>query len=840
MTRIATAVLLLSVSTVVGDFSDGLFPNHVVARFEPEPPSATERPAYFDDVARVRADMHEGRFRRALFALDRLEAAPAGDVKRLRAICLARLGQTETALSLLDQTDVETVRGRATILCDAGRPADAIALLEPVVVDAPTDWISREQLSSALEQAGDLDRAASVAEPFFAGDDSPYARFARDGAIAFEFADELTAIARGVDRWARLTAAYPAHDRLHDGVLEMFVASYDLVDREYWPARVAAAEYLLRHGNRRQAAEEIEAASAFNRVDVRLNRVRFQITMLARKRDEARKAIRTLRGVDPNSPDALMFDAQLRLLDRDGAGAIAILESLATRRPTCIETLSHLAAAYSVRDRDADAARVIAQVEAFDPDNAVVHASIAHAFASVYYDHAGAIPHLRRAIERAPWWAQLQHDLGAALLYDGNEDAGRAALEQAAAVDPFNLETTNYLRVLEELSNFKTFESKHFVFRFSDRDDPAVPMVVAPGMDDMYERMTTLFDYVPDRKPIVEVFPDAQGFSVRTAGVPGLESFGASLGRVMTVVAPRGGQTLGPFNWARVLRHEFVHTLNLLYTRGRVPRWLTEGLATWQEDVPFRFAWVPPMLYEKAMAGEIYTPQEAQLVLNGGAGNGEMAYMAGAWVARWMFETHGQHAILKLLDGYRQGMSDDEAFILAIGQSVDDWRPAFVEWGKRQVEGWGYDAETKKKFDALQKEADEFTRADQLDKAAGVWEQCAALQPMNPLPPRRLAGIYLRQNDYERALPRLKQMLPLELQDNRFAKRIATIYEKAEKLDVAIEYARKAIEIDPYDAAAHDQLGRLFAKTGNEVDAAMQADLAKRLGDRAVDERERR
>ena len=37
------------------------------------------------------------------------------------------------------------------------------------------------------------------------------------------------------------------------------------------------------------------------------------------------------------------------------------------------------------------------------------------------------------------------------------------------------------------------------------------------------------------------------------------------------------------FNWASALWHEIAHTFHLGVSRGRVPRWFTEGLAVHEE-----------------------------------------------------------------------------------------------------------------------------------------------------------------------------------------------------------------------------------------------------------------
>ena len=58
------------------------------------------------------------------------------------------------------------------------------------------------------------------------------------------------------------------------------------------------------------------------------------------------------------------------------------------------------------------------------------------------------------AIERAPWWTSARNGLGLLYTQSGDEDQARITLDAAHTIDPFNLQTTNYLRLLDDLAKF--------------------------------------------------------------------------------------------------------------------------------------------------------------------------------------------------------------------------------------------------------------------------------------------------------------------------------------------------------------------------------------------------
>lgn len=813
-----------------------MFPLDVPASVAPETGAALNHPEYFTAIEKARDELFHGRYRKALFLSYMLPTdTPVVEAELFRAEALTALGMTDAALKLIEAhaSDPRSAQLHAQALLRAGRRAEAIHLLKRLVEANPIDAAARLELGRALERTGDVKGAVDVYAYFAKAPNDAVARFQKEGALGFEVASDLVAAAACVDRWATLTEAYRKRQDLHDRLLAMFVASYDVVDRSYWPAHREAARFLFARSKVKEAGEELAASLKQNPSDLECLELLGESLIDKRSFDGLAKVVESIRAVEPDSALADRFESANFLLQRQFDRAITFAQRAVEKRPNDLPALAHLSAVQSVMNDRAARDATLARIASLDPDDAQAHYQIGR-YSAIFFDAGGAVTHLQLAVDRAPWWVQPMHALGDSLLSEGEEDRARLVLDDAYALDPFNLETVNRLRVLDEIAKFKVFESRHFVFKFAEIDDPIVPMYIAPQMDSTFAELTAIFRFEPDRKPVVEVFPDAQSFSVRTAGVPGLETFGASQGRVMTVVAPRAGDTLGPFNWARVMRHEFVHTLNLMQTNGRVSRWLTEGLAVWQERVPYRFPWVPKEMYERTTTGKLMTPAKmADALLRPRGNDGEVAYMTGFWFVEFLDESFGRESILKLLNAYRDGLSETDALRSSTGVDPEKLHQQFDAWARKKVSTWGYDEATQKKVDALVEEAKKLQADNDFNGAIGKWSEASALQPMEPLPHRRLAGLYLATNKPAEASKHLREIIGVELRDNRIARRIAEIARDAGNLAAAIASANLAIHIDPYDPAAHELLASLAEQSGDAALAQRERDMARLLRERA-------
>jgi tetratricopeptide (TPR) repeat protein len=72
-------------------------------------------------------------------------------------------------------------------------------------------------------------------------------------------------------------------------------------------------------------------------------------------------------------------------------------------------------------------------------------------------------------------------------------------------------------------------------------------------------------------------------------------------------------------------------------------------------------------------------------------------------------------------------------------------------------------------------------------------------------------------NNPQKAIEHLRRLHDVEQSDNRFAKRLSRIYRDTKQLPQAIEFAREATMIDPYDLDAQKTLADLYERAGEDA-----------------------
>src|SRR4029077_20141795 len=189
----------------------------------------------------------------------------------------------------------------------------------------------------------------------------------------------------------------------------------------------------------------------------------------------------------------------------------------------------------------------------------------------------------------------------------------------------------------------------------------------------------------PPVKTYIEVFPTHEAFSVRTTGSPWIGTVGASTGRVIALMSPRkGGSNMEPYNWAQVLRHEYTHTVTLSATDNRIQHWMTEGLAVLEERTPMRWEWVP-MLYsavKKKNKMELFTLNNLTwgFVRPKKPMDRQLAYAESFWVCKYVQETWGHEAILKMLAEFRNAGRMEDVFPKITGKTIPQFEKDFYAW----------------------------------------------------------------------------------------------------------------------------------------------------------------
>lgn len=803
------------------DFVKESAPQCWLEQILPEDLPPLHYPAYYNDLDKARAQEFHGRYRLSLLTLSKIQQH---DVEKaiIRIKALSALGRYEEAMQVASDPavadDAQVAVLKADILSQTGQNKQAIELLRKVIRQHPDSVDAHYQLGIILEQIGDLEGAKEVYGWFNDPPQRFFDKWTGGHEAEFKSARDTVLIGRALDRFAVLTGAYQNNRRLHDVILGMFVRAYDVIDREYWPAHVAAAEYLIGHDDRENALKELAIARQANPNDQRSLELMGRLAVENFNFDGADEAVATMRRTNPRSTAADLLEARNLLRQRRPADAEPVLRQVLAGRPDNLEALGLMAAVRSLQLRDDESAGLLRQVEQIDPDNATAYFEVAEQLSAMrQYPRAAAM--YQKAIDRAPWWTAPRNGLGLLYTQSGDEDQALAVLEAARTLDPFNVRTTNYLRLLDDLRRFARVESAHFVVFYDPDTDPVIPAYFNDYLESIYDQVCQTFKHQPAVKTLIEVFPTHDAFSVRTTGSPWIGTVGASTGRVIALVAPRKGkQTMGPFNWAQVLKHEFTHTVTLSATDNRISHWMTEGLAVYQEDAPMPWEWAP-MLYQAVHNNQLFTMEGLTwgFVRPRRPIDRQLAYAQSFWICSYIEQTYGHEAILRMMEGFRQGRRQEDIFPSVLNRSESQFSQEFFNWAGKQVDGWGYDPQTTAQYELLRQEGESLIRSRQYPAALKIWLKISALRPMDPLPHQRLAGLYLSKaiNEPSQALNHLIALHRAELHDNAYAKRIARIYRDLDQLDKAEYFAMQSIYIDPYDPAAHELLAQIYEKDHN-------------------------
>ncbi|HEX3357824.1 MAG TPA: tetratricopeptide repeat protein [Tepidisphaeraceae bacterium] len=804
------------------DLTRDTIPGKWLDPFLPENLPKLQYPGYATALDRARMEINTGRYKLGLITLKKVGDASLAPVAILKATALAETGRRPQAIEVLSQPatadDPHVEILKANLLADDGKLDEAIKLVQKHMAEHKDSIAGHFELGKLAEERGDYDTAKD-AYKWFVDEPQHFLDRATQQSFHTDSAEDLTYIGRALDRWATLNGAYQTSDSLNDTILNIFIRAYDIVDREYIPAHIAAAEYYISHDNDQEAANELQMVLQLNPNSTKAMELLGSIVLAQFDFDKADSIIASIRRVDHNSLRADLLEARNLLHQRRPADAEKPIARALAKQPNNIEALGLQAAAASLQLHNDQCAAILKQIDAINPHNASAYQEVADQLGAMrQYPRAAAM--YKIAIERAPWWNSARNGLGLLYTQSGDEDDARATLEAAHSLDPFNLRTTNYLRLLDDLASFARKESPHFIVMYDAARDPVIPEYFSDYLESVHSIVCSDFKHEPGVKTFIEVFPTHDAFSVRTTGSPWIGTVGASTGRVIALVSPRAGKnTLGTFNWTQVLRHEYTHTVTLSLTDNRIPHWFTEGLAVWEEHSPLRWEWVP-MLYHAVKENELFTMDNLTwaFVRPRKPTDRQLAYAQSFWICTFLEEKYGHDAILKMLDLYRQGLSQDEVFPKSINRSIDQFYAEFVDWTKQQIATWGYDEETSKKYTELRDSAMDLVKSRQYDQAVDAWEQIVKLRPMDELPHQRLAGLYLTPaiNQPEKAIEQLKILSAVELKDNRLAKRIAVLYRDEGKLPEAQKFALTAVYTDPYDKAAHELLADIDQKAGDQ------------------------
>jgi len=783
---------------------------------------------------------------------------------RVGGLCCLLLVQVASGtLRASQQAQAAAVRNRpaAEAALKAGRQDD----VERLTADAGTDEALVVIRARAARATGDYDKAQSLL--------GPAADRLRSGDAALELG--LLQLYRGQRPQGRRTL-----EQVMIGAQDAVTAS-DL-------ARAARAARAL--GRFEDANALFRDAIRLTPDDAAINTAWGELFLEKFNKAEATQSFKAALTAEPSSVEAQMGMARA-LADENPPEARRLLDQVLAANPRHTEALTELAAAAIQQDRKVEArewiakalavnpqsrealalegglayvegrtdelARIEARVRTIHPADAEFYRTLGEVTAG-YYRFEEAATHVRRALQldREHWRAYA--DLGAHLMRIGDEAGARRMLEMAFRQDPYDVVTFNLLGVLDALEKFGSITDGPLVVRLHEDESPVMSHYVPALAREAFETLSRTWEFTPTGPILVEMFPRHDDFAVRNLGLPGLlGALGACFGKVVTLDSPKA-RPPGEFNWGATLWHEMAHVITLQLSGQRVPRWLTEGVSTFEETRAGR-DWGREMdvTFARALeAGKVFPLKD----LNSGFTNPEtisLAYFQSSLIVEHIVERFGQPRLRALVQVYATGVDTDAAVSQALSVPLDNLQASFTRfletrYGRlRQVlkapEGLAQ-AMTVEALEALARQhADSFPvqmalgealRASQPARALTAFERAAALVPNAPgdeNPLRAVAEVAQSLKQPARAIEALDALGTLDPAALTAARTLATLVDRKAQPQVLERALRRAVAVDPFDAPSHTTLGQLAMADRRHADAvrAFRIALAARPVDRA-------
>jgi tetratricopeptide (TPR) repeat protein len=662
---------------------------------------------------------------------------------------------------------------------------------------------------------------------------------------------------------------------------ERIVAAYERGGAQWAPEeRVAAgrAYVLLGLRDSRTARQALAAFDAAWAADPSLfdARVRAGELLLDKyNAPDAKSSFADILNVEPTYPRALLGMARVQEFEGEAAAMETVRKSLAanpslTAAHTMLARLHLEAEAYDSASVAADRALAIdstameawalrgavawfagnptallaaqKRAEALNPRPAGFFATLAET-AVRHRRYADGVRWAEQAVALDSNSVRALGVLGTNQLRTGAMEQGRATLERAFAIDPFNLWHKNTLDLLDEMKKFTVIERERFQLVVSPEDAALMELYLLPMLEEAYDTLAKRYAWKPDRPVRFEIFRRHADFSVRSVGLTGLGALGVSFGDVLAMDAPSAREP-GSFNWGSTAWHELAHTFTLGSSNNQVPRWLSEGLSVLEErrardgwgakaSVEFLAAYKANMLRPVSSLNDGFVrpryPAEVQF-----------SYYLASLVCEMIEQEFGAAVLPAMMKAYREGLESPEVFARTLkvsGDSLDNRFRAFMTKrfakplaavlpgdGPGMVNG---------EFVEAMREGVGHLDAQRTREAQRAFEKAQALWPdlhAATGPDWYLARLALERADTTAALTLLGNIT--RAQETAMAANMleADLLEARGNDAALVKTLERTIWMAPYSASLHERLAGAATRTGLHAVAVRERRAALAIG----------
>ena len=662
-----------------------------------------------ETMAAAREHTRHGRYDEALELLEELAKASkevdAVDVAQARCDALYAQGKREAAEEVLNEALKQNAKSGvlhaelARLHFERGRMKEATAEVDAALQTESDQLLARLIQAHLWAEKGDIKQA-----------DEGYRWFVRYyNRRQPADAESLLYVCRGAAQYAR----WHSGTQIFDFCVNTLCPDALKADKQSWQARYLTGQLLLEKYNKAQGQPELKAALAIN---PRATEVLVALGQAAIKEydwDEAETRGQQALEVSPKLPAALRILAEAKLYFRELDAAEKLLTDALSVNPIDQDTLALMATLRLMQDGWPDPARLkrlvshldhIADLKLESPtrfekiviDVAGRNPKPGYFLTALgeqvdrFRQHAIAEPLFKQASQLMPQLSEPKTALGQLYMQTGRMDDAKKLLDEAFKADPYHVRVSNMRKVLKVLDDYETITTEHFVVRADSKLDKLLARYMAEYLEEVYPELTTMFGFEPDQRTQIELYNTAKGlsahqwFSARMVGLPWVQTIGASTGVIIAMTSPSSLEE--PLNWARVMKHEYVHILTLQQTNFNIPHWFTEALAVRSEGSPRPVEW-NKLLLQRVPKGELKNLDNLSMgfIRAGNQANWNVAYCQSVLYAEYMVERFGEASLAKLLDAYRRNRTTDQAIPEVFGVDKADFEKGYRDYLNKVV-----------------------------------------------------------------------------------------------------------------------------------------------------------
>ena len=769
------------------------------------------------DLATGRDRLVSGDYKAAIGELGRITGKERGLARLLLVQAQLTVGDyagaEATAAALAKDKDPKIAADAkvalASVLRTVGRYADARKELEPLVAAEPGHRGARRMLALVLLDVGDVAGARALWKRTI--DEYDVKKLDLDDPSQLF---QLAEAARALSEYELANDAYRETQNLAPQVAEAGINWAYLFLQKYAGelAEQTFDEVFKVNPNQPDAHAGMAAVLLENRYDLAAARHHLDKALEINPRHVRALLVRALIEVDQNQWDAAKKTlAEVLAVNPQHVEAFAMLATIAWLRDDLKGYEAEKARAFAVNPAYAEFYRVVARSAVRE------------------HRYKEAIELEKAAVAMKPDFYEAMSGVGLGYLRLGDEKEGIDWLNKSWEGDKYNVRTYNTRNLFRDTipKEYAFSTTRSFKIRYHKDEQKLLARYLEPTLERAFADMVKRYGFTPKTPVVLELYQEADHYSVRTVGLPNLGALGVCFGQVITAMSPSNGD----INWGMVLWHELAHVFHIQLSSSRVPRWYTEGLSeyetlvanpTWrrENDADVYGALVEGTLPSVATINYEFVQPDPQKVV--------VAYYLSSVMIEYIAQTYGFAKIVDGLQRFGKGQETPEVIEAITGRTVAQFDADFRAYldvrlkpyqGSFHLPTSGMQdvVELEKAVSARPRDAGTHARlalghyyAGDADKAQAAADAALALDKRQPIAMYVAAEVSLRTGNAARAKELYEQLIAAGHDSFDLRSRLAQIAQDQGRVDDFERQLCAAKRLDPERSYPYSELAELY------------------------------